>query len=87
MPWLKLPRRSARLWYCCMRPTLLDPFFASITSLPGIGPKVEKLYRRLLGREDEPRIVDLLFHLPVGAIDRRARPKLQRGRTRHRSSP
>jgi len=60
-----------------MRPTLLDPFFASITSLPGIGPKVEKLYRRLLGRDDVPRLVDLLFHMPVGAIDRRARPKLR----------
>ena len=59
-----------------MRPSLIDPFFAAITTLPGIGPKLEKLYRRLLGREDEPRIVDLLFHLPTGAIDRRARPKL-----------
>src|SRR5262249_2123665 len=33
--------------------------------------------RRLLGREDTPRIIDLLFHLPTGAIDRRARPKLR----------
>jgi ATP-dependent DNA helicase RecG len=60
-----------------MRPTLLDPLFAALTALPGIGPKLERLYRRLLGREDEPRIVDLLFHLPTGAIDRRARPKLR----------
>jgi len=60
-----------------MRPPLLHPFFASITSLPGIGPKVEKLYRRLLGRSDEPRLIDLLFHMPTGAIDRRARPKLR----------
>jgi ATP-dependent DNA helicase RecG len=60
-----------------MRPTLLDPLFAGITTLPGIGPKLEKLYRRLLGRDDEPRILDLLFHLPAGAIDRRARPKLR----------
>ena len=60
-----------------MRPNLLDPFFASITSLSGIGPKVEKLYRRLLGRDDEPRLLDLLFHMPTGAIDRRARPKLR----------
>ncbi|MGV3635727.1 MAG: ATP-dependent DNA helicase RecG, partial [Pseudorhodoplanes sp.] len=60
-----------------MRPTLLDPLFAGITALAGIGPKLEKLYRRLLGRDDEPRIVDLLFHLPAGAIDRRARPKLR----------
>jgi ATP-dependent DNA helicase RecG len=60
-----------------MRPSLLDPFFASITTLPGIGTKVEKLYRRLLGRDDTPRLVDLVFHLPVGAIDRRARPLLR----------
>jgi ATP-dependent DNA helicase RecG len=61
-----------------MRPNLLNPLFASIMSLPGIGPRVEKLYRRLFGRNDEPpRIVDLLFHLPTGTIDRRARPKLR----------
>jgi ATP-dependent DNA helicase RecG len=61
-----------------MRPSLLDPFFASLTGLPGIGPKVEKLFRRLIGREDAPaRIVDLLFHLPTGTIDRRAQPKLR----------
>ena len=61
-----------------MRPSLLDPLFASLTGLPGIGPKVEKLFRRLFGREDTPaRIVDLLFHLPTGTIDRRARPKLR----------
>lgn len=60
-----------------MRPSLLDPFFAAITTLPGVGPKVEKLYRRLLGRDDIPRVIDLLFHLPTGTIDRRARPKLR----------
>ena len=60
-----------------MRPPVLNPLFAALTSLPGVGPKVEKLFRRLLGREDPPRIVDLLFHMPTGAIDRRARPKLR----------
>jgi ATP-dependent DNA helicase RecG len=60
-----------------MRPPALNPLFAAITSLPGVGPKLEKLFRRLLGREDVPRLVDLLFHLPTGAIDRRARPKLR----------
>src|SRR5262245_38690020 len=60
-----------------MRPSLLDPFFASLKSLPGIGPKVEKLFARLFGRDEAgARIVDLLFHLPTGVIDRRARPKL-----------
>jgi ATP-dependent DNA helicase RecG len=60
-----------------MRPSLLDPFFAAITTLPGVGPKVEKLFRKLLGRDDIPRVIDLLFHLPTGTIDRRARPKLR----------
>lgn len=61
-----------------MRPNLLNPLFGALTTLSGIGPKVEKLYRRLLGRdEDEARIIDLLFHLPTGVIDRRARPKLK----------
>jgi ATP-dependent DNA helicase RecG len=60
-----------------MRPSLLDPLFAALTTLPGVGPKLEKLYRRLLGRGDTPaRVADLLFHLPVGTVDRRARPKL-----------
>jgi ATP-dependent DNA helicase RecG len=56
---------------------LLDPLFAALTTLPGVGPKLEKLYRRLLGRGDTPaRVADLLFHLPAGTVDRRARPKL-----------
>ena len=60
-----------------MRPSLLDPLFASLRSLPGVGPKVEQLFARLFGREDAPpRIVDLLFHMPTGTIDRRGRPKL-----------
>ncbi len=58
-----------------MRPPVLNALFAALTSLPGIGPRLEKLYARLLGRE-APRVVDLLFHLPSGVIDRRARPKL-----------
>jgi ATP-dependent DNA helicase RecG len=61
-----------------MRPPALNPLFAPLASLPGIGPKLEKLYGRLLGREDEPaRIVDLLFHLPAGFVDRRDQPKLR----------
>ena len=59
-----------------MRPALLDPLFAALTSLPGVGPKLEKLFARLLDRQS-PRATDLLFHLPAGTIDRRARPKLR----------
>jgi len=59
-----------------MRPRLLDPLFASLTTLSGIGPKLAKLFARLLDR-DPPRVLDVLFHLPSGTIDRRARPKLR----------
>ena len=60
-----------------MRPVLLNPLFAPVTSLPGVGPKQDKLLRYLLGRDETPRLVDLLLHLPAGVIDRRARPKIR----------
>jgi ATP-dependent DNA helicase RecG len=60
-----------------MRPPVLNPLFASVSALSGIGPKLEKLFARLIGREGEPpRIIDLLFHLPTGFVDRRNQPKL-----------
>jgi ATP-dependent DNA helicase RecG len=60
-----------------MRPPVLNPLFASLTALPGIGPKFEKLFGRLIGRDGEPaRVIDLLFHLPTGFVDRRNQPKL-----------
>ena len=58
-----------------MRPSVLNPLFASVAALAGVGVRQEKLYARLLGR-DGPRLIDLLFHLPTGAIDRRASPRL-----------
>jgi ATP-dependent DNA helicase RecG len=60
-----------------MRPALLNPLFASVTSLPGVGPKQDKLLRYLLGRDATPRLIDLLLHLPATVIDRRARPKIR----------
>ena len=55
-----------------MRPEVLYPLFAPARSLPGIGPRLEKLVERLTG----PKVVDLLWHLPSGLIDRRSRPKI-----------
>src|ERR1700731_1687885 len=60
-----------------MRPALLNPLFAPVTSLSGVGPKQDKLFRYLLGRDETPRLVDLLLHLPASVIDRRARPKIR----------
>ena len=55
-----------------MRPPILYPLFASVTSLSGIGPRIGKLIERLAG----PFLVDLLWHLPSGILDRGYRPKL-----------
>ena len=60
-----------------MRPALLNPLFAPVTTLSGVGPKQDKLLRYLLGRDETPRLVDLLLHLPASVIDRRARPKIR----------
>jgi ATP-dependent DNA helicase RecG len=60
-----------------MRPALLNPLFAPVTTLPGVGPKQDKLLRYLLSRDETPRLVDLLLHLPTTVIDRRARPKIR----------
>jgi ATP-dependent DNA helicase RecG len=60
-----------------MRPHLLNPLFAPVTTLAGVGPKQDKLLRYLLGRSETPRLVDLLLHLPASVIDRRARPKIR----------
>jgi len=60
-----------------MRPALLNPLFAPVTSLAGVGPKQDKLLRYLLGRDETPRLIDLLLHLPSNVIDRRSRPKIR----------
>ncbi len=55
-----------------MRPSILNPLFASIDSLPGIGRKTAQLFTKLSG----PRVVDLLWHQPTGVIDRRHKPNI-----------
>ncbi|GGC55536.1 ATP-dependent DNA helicase RecG [Chelatococcus reniformis] len=58
-----------------MRPSVLDPLFATVAVIPGIGPRLAQLFDRLLGSSTQPaRLIDLLFHLPTGVIDRRSRP-------------
>ena len=56
-----------------MRPSILFPLFADVTSLKGVGPRMGALYKRLCG----PHVVDLLWHLPTGFVDRRYSPKLK----------
>jgi ATP-dependent DNA helicase RecG len=61
-----------------MRPAILNPLFASVTSLGGIGPRTLPAYDRLFDSADGARVLDLILHLPTGAIDRRAMPGIAR---------
>ncbi len=62
-----------------MRPDRLNPLFAALQSLDGVGPKLALRFKKLLTTTpaDQPaRIIDLLWHFPTGLNDRRARPKI-----------
>ena len=54
------------------RPTEIFGLFAATTVLPGVGPKLAGILEKRIGAH----VIDLLRHLPVGMIDRRARPSL-----------
>jgi ATP-dependent DNA helicase RecG len=55
-----------------LRPFILDPLFQSIQRVSGIGPRFGKVLERLAG----PCLIDLLFHLPITAVDRRTISKI-----------
>jgi ATP-dependent DNA helicase RecG len=64
-----------------MRPPLLNPLFAGASGLKGIGDKLDKLLAQFLrpahgAPGTTTRIIDLLFHLPSGLVDRRFRPRI-----------
>jgi ATP-dependent DNA helicase RecG len=50
-----------------MRPEILFPLFAPVSSLKGVGPKIEPLVERLAG----PLVRDLAFLAPSGLVHRR----------------
>ncbi|MCL6740200.1 ATP-dependent DNA helicase RecG [Sphingomonas sp. RB56-2] len=49
-----------------MRPDLLNPLFAEVEALKGVGPGIAKSLARL----HLTRAIDLAYHLPTGTIDR-----------------
>jgi len=60
-----------------MRPYELTPLFASVESLNGVGPRMVQLLKKALALPPgvtDPRVLDLLWHMPTGVIDRRAQP-------------
>jgi len=60
-----------------IRPSDLDELFKPATKLAGIGPRLAKILVKLfpaLRPELEPRVLDLLLHIPSGMVDRREQP-------------
>ena len=55
-----------------MRPEVLFPLFAGVAALKGVGSRVREHLKRLTGE----RVVDLLWHLPTGFVDRSYSPKI-----------
>ncbi|MFL6736802.1 MAG: ATP-dependent DNA helicase RecG [Sphingomonas sp.] len=49
-----------------MRPEILNPLFTEVEALKGVGPQLAKQLNRL----GVSRLVDLVYHLPSGSIER-----------------
>lgn len=56
------------------RPFDLDPLFRPVTTLPGVGPRGGVLFEKLTGG---PKVLDLLWHLPIDFVDRRFSPVIK----------
>jgi ATP-dependent DNA helicase RecG len=66
-----------------MRPNLLNPLFAPARSLAGVGPRIEGLLNKLVAPRHQgahARVIDLLWHLPTGVIDRTPTPRIAEAR-------
>ena len=59
-----------------MRPDRLFPFFADVSTLTGVGPRVKDALLRAFG----PRVKDMLLSPPTNVIDRSNRPPLSGAR-------
>ncbi len=62
-----------------MRPDVLNPLFAEVEALKGVGPQLAKPLKRL----ELARVVDILFHLPVSWIERKRLDSLEPGYAGH----
>jgi ATP-dependent DNA helicase RecG len=66
-----------------MRPPRLNPLFTTARALKGVGPKVEGLLNKLVAPAHQgahARVIDLIWHLPVGLIDRAITPSIAEAR-------
>ena len=55
-----------------MRPQTLFPLFTPVTRLKGVGPRTARLLEGIAGSQ----VLDLLWHLPGGMVDRRHAPQI-----------
>ena len=53
-----------------MRPSILNPLFAELAELKGIGPRPNEHFERLSGK----RNIDLLWHFQTPLVDAAGRP-------------
>ncbi|MES2001695.1 MAG: ATP-dependent DNA helicase RecG [Pseudomonadota bacterium] len=58
-----------------MRPEILNPLFAEVEAMKGVGPQLTKQLAKL----GITRAIDLLYHLPTGSIERVRAPSLNPG--------
>ncbi|MHA1518475.1 MAG: ATP-dependent DNA helicase RecG [Alphaproteobacteria bacterium] len=69
-----------------MRPPRLTPLFATVRALKGVGPRIEGLLNKLVGSRQVPahaRAIDLMWHMPVGLIDRARTPSIAEAKVDH----
>lgn len=61
------------------RPTILTPLFRSLQSVKGVGPRLGALMTKFFGAPDgqEAIALDVLMHMPSGAIDRRKQGSIE----------
>jgi ATP-dependent DNA helicase RecG len=62
-----------------MRPSHLNSLFAPARSLKGVGPRIEGMLNKLVAPRHQSahaRVIDLLWHLPQGVIDRALTPRI-----------
>ena len=67
-----------------MRPVQLGPLFATVRSLKGVGPRIEDLLNTLVAPRHphaHARLIDLLWHFPVGLVDRPRTPSIAKSPT------
>ena len=63
-----------------MRDERLQPLFRPVSSLSGVGPKLEAALTRLVlpgGAQPPATVIDLLLHLPIAVVDRSRRVQVR----------